>query len=139
MSLPSKLRRLSARRVRLFRDAFLLLSLVRLGLGWIPVRTLQRRIARRRPSQGATPSWSQGEVIGAICLMSKGLPGMTCLVRAMAAAELLARSGHTASVVIGAMKEGGELKAHAWVTEGDRVIMGGPVGQYAPLYSMRVG
>lgn len=54
------------------------------------------------------------------------VPGATCLTQAMAGQYLLASRGMESMVRIGVERNGGpQLKAHAWLISGDRVVLGG--------------
>ena len=74
--------------------------------------------------------------VWAITRAGRYLPGATCLVRALAARELLARSGLCAELRIGvAHDERGRFEAHAWLEYGGRVVLGSPddATRFVPL------
>jgi hypothetical protein len=48
--------------------------------------------------------------------------GASCLIRAIVLHAVLARQGRASAVVIGAAREGGRLRAHAWVEQDARVV-----------------
>ncbi len=61
-----------------------------------------------------------------IYLAGQLLPKGNCLPEALAACRLLGRYGHPAQLHIGVRKDGaGKLLAHAWVSSGSQVIIGG--------------
>jgi hypothetical protein len=62
--------------------------------------------------------------IVAVRRASRFVPGATCLTQAIAARTLLARRGHSSTLHLGVAKEDGELKAHAWLEAGGRVVIG---------------
>jgi hypothetical protein len=65
--------------------------------------------------------------------------GASCLVRAIVLHAVLARQGRTSAVVIGAAREGGRLRAHAWVELDGRVVSVDGRGGCAPLYRVQAG
>lgn len=80
-------------------------------------------------------------IIWAIRAASRYIPRATCLTQALAAQELLSRAGHPSRVEIGVAKnEDRKFAAHAWVTCGNRIVIGGPeTTRYAPLLSWERG
>jgi len=50
--------------------------------------------------------------------------GGTCLVRALALRRFLARHGHETELRIGVASSPSGLKAHAWLLEGERILIG---------------
>lgn len=60
-----------------------------------------------------------------VAFASSFVPGSTCLTRALALSRVLARRGIGARVVIGTRRAASGIEAHAWVTSGGRVILGG--------------
>lgn len=76
------------------------------------------------------------DTVWAVERASRYLPGATCLVRALAARELLARSGLCAELRIGvAHDERGRFEAHAWLEYEGGVVLGSPddATRFAPL------
>lgn len=72
----------------------------------------------------------------AITVVSRYLPGASCLTQALAALTLLGNVDRTIAVRIGIAKEaGGALTAHAWVEMEGKVLMGNMLGlsRYAIL------
>ena len=113
-------------------EALATLYLVRVGLSFLPLAQVQRRLERPlRPRSGvdlSTLTWS-------VERLSRLVPGATCLVKALAARRLLARHGFKSELHIGVAKEGAELRAHAWLCCGGRVISGNVanLADYRPL------
>ncbi|WP_052766028.1 lasso peptide biosynthesis B2 protein [Aurantiacibacter gangjinensis] len=57
-----------------------------------------------------------------------------CLVQALAAQRWLAAKGIATQLVIGAQRgDGKPFGAHAWLTYGEHVVVGGDIDGYAPL------
>jgi hypothetical protein len=48
-----------------------------------------------------------------------------CLPRALAAHAMLRRRGIPSRLCLGVARDGGDLRAHAWIEVGDRTIVGG--------------
>lgn len=55
-----------------------------------------------------------------------------CLAQALATRRLLDRAGITSTVTLGARTDGG-FAAHAWVTVGSRIVVGGGAGTFTPV------
>ena len=123
-----------AERILLLRVAFVIAS-VRAALWVLPLEAT-RRIATW-VSNGAT-GHSVQQLVWAVTAASRYVPAATCLPQALAVQALLANSGYSSRVEIGVAKdERRRLEAHAWVTCGDRVIMGGAdVARYAQLTAL---
>jgi hypothetical protein len=111
---------------RTVEAAFYLLA-VRLAFGLLPLpRALQIfRIARSRTGRGRI-SATEAELIGrAIGRAARHVPfRAVCLQQAFAALLMLRRRGLVATVQLGLMREGDELKAHAWSHCGEVPVTG---------------
>jgi hypothetical protein len=122
LSLPSRDRRLLIK-------AALLLGIIRLGLWLLVFQTLQGLLLRMRWKSArlreADPS-SLERIAWAIRVAGRYVPGVTCLVQALAAQVLLEQEGHPACLCIGVAKDkNGRLQAHAWTESGGKVVVGG--------------
>jgi transglutaminase superfamily protein len=123
---------------RLVVQAAGLMMAVRVGLWTLPLQTLLRttRALGDRPQgrheRGGPPV---ERIIWAVSAADRVIPQSTCLVRALAAQVLLARRGHASQLRLGVAGVGGRaFEAHAWLEQGDHVLIGGPIeGRYAPL------
>ena len=78
------------------------------------------------------------QIIWALSAASRRLLGKdTCLPQAMAARVMFNRFGVPAKIKFGVKKSaGGELQAHAWVINGDVILIGGDgldLASYSPL------
>lgn len=61
-----------------------------------------------------------------------------CLVQALAGQRWLARHGIPSEIVIGTSKSpGGLFEAHAWLRQGDRIVLGGDIARFHPLLEPR--
>jgi hypothetical protein len=68
--------------------------------------------------------------------MSRLVPRVNCLTQAVAAGHLLAQRGIESDFNLGVKREpNGQIAAHAWVTVGETIVIGGKVNlrHYAPL------
>lgn len=118
----------------LIRAAFLVASF-RLGLRFVPFKTLQRisSSVRAVPSHRVPPAVSR--LSWAVAAAGRRIPGASCLTEALAMQFLLSRRGITSQVCIGVRKSpDGVFQAHAWVEREGAVIIGGPAEErYARL------
>jgi hypothetical protein len=118
-----------------WRDQLLLiyaatvLATVVLGLRLFPWMVLQRplvRLASRSSRFASTRRPSAQQIARAIRIASSCIPKATCLPRALAAQLLLIQNGHPAELLIGVAKnENRKLEAHAWVSIGSDIVIGG--------------
>jgi Transglutaminase-like superfamily len=82
-----------------------------------------RKIAAKAAA-GASGSLQQ--VVWAVRVASRYLPGVTCLAQAVAAQAVLTQSGFPSQVEIGVAKDDlRRLQAHAWVVCHGQVVLGG--------------
>jgi hypothetical protein len=120
---------LSSRDRRLLIKAALLLGIIRLGLWLLVFQTLQGLLLRVRwKSTGLSEAdpLSLERIAWAIRVAGRYIPGVTCLVQALAAQVLLEQEGHPACLRIGVAKDkNGRLQAHAWTESGGKVVVGG--------------
>ena len=117
----------------LLMRALLVVTVTRLGLWLLPIGAVRRIALRDRKK--ASVAYSVTELVWAVKAVSRYVPVATCLTQALALQWLLARSGHTSRIHLGARKDlKGKFQAHAWVECEDRVVMGGPEAhEYVPL------
>lgn len=122
-------------------EATLVLAAARLGLSVAGHVTVERRLLRwahRHPVREDVPD-VVAHVVWAVQGVGRRLPGMTCLVQALAANAMLSRRGVHARVRIGvrpATRPAAPLDAHAWLeSAGGRVLIGDvpELAQYQPL------
>jgi Transglutaminase-like superfamily len=85
--------------------------------------------ARKVTAQAAAgASGSLEQMVWAVTVAGRYLPGATCLTQALAAQALLTQSGFPSRVEIGVAKDEGDrrrLQAHAWVVCHGQVVLGG--------------
>lgn len=112
---------------RLLREAAALLLCTRALLWLLPLRqvrrtmeTLSRRLAGRRAE-----SVELNRLLRAFAALERRC-GFTCLTNAVAAQSFLTAHGHASRLRFGAAKNEGCFRAHAWLENEDRVLVGGP-------------
>ncbi len=83
--------------------------------------------ARKVAAQAAAgASGSLEQMVWAVKVASRYLPGATCLTQALAAQALLTQSGFPSQVEIGVARDDRRrLQAHAWVVCHGQVVLGG--------------
>ncbi len=108
-------------------EAALLLLVVRVALALLP---LPRALRLFDIAQGATSSGrvdpEQAALVGrAVTRAARHVPfRAVCLQQAFAALLMLRRRGLAATVHFGLLRDGGELKAHAWSRSGEIPVTG---------------
>jgi Uncharacterised nucleotidyltransferase/Transglutaminase-like superfamily len=124
-------------------EATLVLAATRLGLSVAGHVNVDRRLSRwahRHPVREDAPD-AVARVTWAVQGVGRRLPGMTCLVQALAANAMLARRGVPARVRIGVRRSAtpsARLDAHAWLeSAAGRVLIGDlpELADYQPLES----
>jgi len=108
---------------RILIRVLLVVGVARTSLWVLPVQAARRVVAK--VAAGAAGD-SVEQVVWAVRVASRYLPGATCLTQAVAAHALLLHSGFPAHVEIGVAKD--ELRrfhAHAWVVCQGQVVLGG--------------
>ncbi len=124
-----KFLRLPSSERRFLLEAVLLLALIRLGLYVLPLRALQRALARAvkasTPSPGTDQSFPR-RVGWAVAVASRYVPRATCLAQALAVRLLLEREGYPAHLRVGLARDARRWwEGHAWVEHQGRIIIGG--------------
>jgi hypothetical protein len=129
--LPSatRLRRLTAADWLLLAAAAAAQIAAYCALNAVPLSRLGSRAARMRPLARVLLKGSDERVIWAIEATGRRLRGAsTCLVRAMVAEIRFASPDRAVRLEIGIRRaSGGALESHAWVSDRDRVLIGGPI------------
>ena len=119
-----------------------LVGSVRMALGLLPYRTVQRWLSAGQHAPGErfrTPAeaWAyRRRVVGAVEAVGRRMLGdKPCLTQALVAQRMLRQKGYETALRIGVAKDGQELLAHAWLERDGRVVIGGQSSQvrYAPL------
>lgn len=99
------------------------------------VHSPARDLIGPRPGDPATDEQKVAEIGLAIRRMAARVPWRSdCLVQALAAQHWLEREGIGSTIHVGVdYDESRPLDAHAWLTAGDQIVVGGDVGRYARL------
>jgi hypothetical protein len=118
---------LSVSDVRLLTAASLLQILTAVALRTMPLPMLQRKIVHLRRLAHIMLRGTDERVIWAIEAVGRRLSGVsTCLVRAIVAELALGSPERPLRLSIGIRRAPyGELRAHAWVADADRILVGG--------------
>lgn len=128
--------------------ALALVGSVRLALGLLPYRTVQRLLSTARRTPGETfqtpaEAWAyRRRVVGAVEAVGRRTLGdKPCLTQALVVQRMLRQKGYETALRIGVAKDGQELLAHAWLERDGRVVIGGQSSQvrYAPLVPVQPG
>jgi hypothetical protein len=121
---------------RLLGGAAFLQLLTACALRTMSLPTLRVVFARLRPLLTPILRGSDQRVIWALEATGRRLAGLsTCLVRAIIVDTLLGTPERPLRLTIGVKREAlGDLEAHAWVHDRDRILIGGSTAQeFAPM------
>lgn len=114
-------------RILLVQAGIVLLG-IRLGLRLLPFQTLYRLVSKITSATTELPevdSTSIDKVSWAVVTVSRYLPKVKCLARALTTQILLSWRGKSANLCIGVAKgESGKLEAHAWVESRGKILIG---------------
>jgi len=80
-----------------------------------------RAWASRRGNGRAAPS----QLAWAMEIVSRRVPGTTCLSKALALQHLLSGNGHRSELIIGVDNAQGGFLAHAWLRFDEKILIGG--------------
>jgi Transglutaminase-like superfamily len=122
--------------------SLILLAAMRLGLWLMPFRTLLKLLAKiSQPSDRlqVTNPVSVRKIAWAVNAVSRYMPGVKCLARALTTQVLMNRYGHSSELRIGVAKgETGILEAHAWIEYQGLVVIGNltDLSRFMPLPSL---
>ncbi|HIK07694.1 MAG TPA: lasso peptide biosynthesis B2 protein [Trichormus sp. M33_DOE_039] len=131
-----KFLRLNHRDRYLLIKTLILLGFVNLGLWLLPFSTLRRIldwIGKPNPRASRTPVH---KIIWAVDVSTNFIPGAKCLARALTCQVLMNQRGDSPELRIGVAKdEEGKLKAHAWIEDQGKVVIGylNNLSSYTPL------
>ena len=118
---------------------------IRLALILLPFGRVWRALERLGRASDSPPTIDQeafDRVVGAVKLMGRYVPGVTCLDRALAAKVLLSRRGYSVDLRIGVTRGPGEpLEAHAWLEDDGTIVIGDleDLTRYTRLPALRPG
>jgi Transglutaminase-like superfamily len=120
----------------------ILIGGMRLGLLLLPFRTLLKVVAKiSQPHKeiSVAREVSVNKIIWAVNAMSRYMPGVKCLARALTCQVLMNRHGYSHELRIGIAKgETGKLEAHAWIEYQGHIIIGNlpNLSHFMPLPSL---
>jgi len=120
LSLPAKER-------YILLKAFLLLSIIRLGLWLLPFRTLQQTLERlfHYPVTSYRQAPSPEKFSWAVSAVSRYVPSATCLAQALTLQALLSQEGIHSDLALGVARDDATgITAHAWLEIDGTVIIG---------------
>lgn len=113
----------------LLLEAFITLAICRARLFAQNIEKLQAWASRAGHGANAVD-----RLAWAVEVASRGIPGTTCLCRALSLQRLLANNGHGSELRIGVEKDNDLFGAHAWLVHGGQVLIGGSqLGKYELL------
>jgi hypothetical protein len=118
-----------------------ILATMRLGLWLMPFRTLLKVLAKisQQSEQQTTNQVSVGKIAWAVNAVSRYMPGVKCLARALTTQVLMSRYGHSCELRLGVAKgEKGTIKAHAWIEYQGLIVIGNltDLSRFMPLPSL---
>jgi len=85
-------------------------------------KKIQKIASHYTPTTKHTVSMSRLRLL--IMSTARYIPRATCLVQALAGYILFSKYGYTTSIKIGVLNENGEFEAHAWLENGNSVVLG---------------
>jgi hypothetical protein len=132
----ARIGRLSASDWYLLAGAALSQVLIAYALRVMTLPGLRAMAARLRPLARVMLRGSDDRVIWAVEATGRRLPRVsTCLVRAIVVQSRLSSPDRPLRLTIGCKRASdGDLAAHAWIVDGQRVLTGGPVdAQFVPM------
>lgn len=97
---------------------------IRVALTVSTYRSINRhiRVRDRADAAGRSPHL----IVWGVVHASRLVPKASCLTRALAVQYLMAKSGHDSIIRVGvASTPDGRVEAHAWVLQGETVLIGG--------------
>ncbi|MBW4477282.1 MAG: lasso peptide biosynthesis B2 protein [Tolypothrix brevis GSE-NOS-MK-07-07A] len=119
----------------------IILATIRLGLWLIPFHTLLKVLAKiSRDRLKVTNPVSVRKISCSVNAVSRYMPGVKCLARALTTQVLMSRYGHSCELRIGVAKgEKGTLEAHAWVEYQGLIVIGNltDLSRFMPLPSLQ--
>ena len=134
-----RLAALSAQERLCLLRAAVIVAIVRLALQVLPFRRVHafmgvQRMEPQRPGRVPARQWAW-----AVAVVSRRIPGASCLTQALALQWLLARAGKSSSIHLGVAKHVTVgFEAHAWLESGGEILIGGDesLDRYSPILTM---
>lgn len=111
----------------------MLVAFFALALKLLPFRI----VAARSPVKSRRTDVASPQRIGALVDRAGRMLRATCMPRALALARILASRGIPCELRLGVRRSGSGLAAHAWVSGGGGVLIGGAgTDEYYPLLTL---
>ncbi len=132
----------------LFANALILVLSVRVALWLLPSRVIVQRVheASKRSHSTARSRIRPDQIGWAIDAASRRVPRASCLTQAVAGQILLRRHGIAATFQVGVIRDHQGFRAHAWIEEGGRILIGGagsrqftPMTEFHAVHPSRIG
>ena len=136
MKLLARLLKLTTAECRLLVSALFWLVACRIGLWVLPFQRIFAHLETFKTFDvSKTANVLPEQIAWAVRTVGCYLPGCrNCLVQSLAAQIMLMRKGYAAQIRIGAVRDEGEFKAHAWVECQGQIVLGAArVMQYTPF------
>lgn len=136
---PSPIRRRGADAWRIAAYASLALPWFALAVRVSPRRTLRSPwmrgpLRQESPLKGRVATRRIAEIVESVA--GRHPVAWGCLPKALATAAIARRCGHDAVVVLGVNRNGGELRAHAWVEEDGQPVLPQDLSGYARAWAL---
>ena len=126
------------KKVMLISLSVVIVAAVKLALMTMRYRRLRRYLPQS--SADAAPPAMCSRISLAVATAARLVPGANCLTQALAAQVLLALRGFSSDVKVGVrLEDDGRFGAHAWLTCGDRIVIGGgrmELDRFEPLIEL---
>lgn len=121
------LRDLTASERDLLTRTMPLVLAVRIALWLLPSRVIVRRVQRAsaRVAMAGRRHHTPDSIAWAVDAAARRIPRASCLTQAVAAQYLLRRNGHVSELRIGVARGSDGFRAHAWIEQGGRILVGG--------------
>ncbi|MEM7554522.1 MAG: lasso peptide biosynthesis B2 protein [Cyanobacteria bacterium P01_A01_bin.84] len=127
----------------------ILMAFIRLGLRFLKfqnllkllkkISQLQKNSSERMSKDTVKHTVTVRKIIWAVNVVTRYMPGVKCLARALTTHVLMKRYGHTSNLQIGVAKaESGNLEAHAWIEYQEKIVIGNlsDISRFIPLPSL---
>ncbi|HET9399518.1 MAG TPA: lasso peptide biosynthesis B2 protein [Candidatus Acidoferrales bacterium] len=115
--------------------AAIAVAAIRAGMLFVSFRNLERFTRPRNSFTSSPIALDRAQiVVWTINAAANRIPGANCLCRALAARWLMGREGISATLRLGAAKEGNQFRAHAWLaTSSGSIVFGESETRFTPF------
>lgn len=122
----------------LLLEALIELARARWQLRTLPFKQLVAQLQRSAPAEPVAEP-DTGRITWSVRVVARRVPWRAdCFPQAIAGYRMLQRRGRLARIDLGVRRAAdGQLAGHAWLTYGERVVLGGPGPEhFAPLHAI---